>query len=459
MSISLPSDFAPGATRLRLRTLVRLRWIAVVGQTAAVLVVYGALGYELPLALCFAVIALSAWLNIFLRLRLPPGHELSSRLATVLLGYDVVQLAALLGLTGGLANPFSVLLVVPVVVSASALPILNTAMLAALALGAATVIAFFHLPLPWPGDSGLELPHLYIAGIWTALASALAFMSLYAFRVAEEARQMSEALSAAELVLAREQHLSAIDGLAAAAAHELGTPLATIALVARELEREVPDDSPHAEDIRLLRSQVDRCRGILERIGSLGAAPDDPLERAALTSLIEEIAAPHREFGIVVRIAAEGASPEPVARRNPAVLYGLGNLVENAVDFASSEVSVTARWSDDTVSVEIVDDGPGFHSDILAQIGEPYLTTRGRRRRGSVESGLGLGLFIAKTLLERTGATLAIANRTGRARGAVARVTWPRTAFEAHGTPAPQVAESAKGAITSQQADRPAPSA
>jgi two-component system, sensor histidine kinase RegB len=430
MSLSLFDDIAPEATRLRLRTLIRLRWIAVVGQSAAVLFVYAVLGYELPLALCFLVIALSAWLNIFLRLRFPAGEELSAPLATGQLAYDVLQLSALLALTGGLANPFSVLLLVPAVVSASALPILNTALLAILTLAAATVIAFANLPLPWPGGGGAELPGLYIAGIWTALASALVFMSLYAFRVAEEARQMSEALSAAELVLAREQHLTAIDGLAAAAAHELGTPLATIALVARELERDASRDSPHAEDIRLLRSQVERCRGILERIGSLGSTPEGPLARVSLTSLVEETAAPHREFGIKVRIAAEGEPPEPVGPRNPAILYGIGNLVENAVDYAKKEVAVTARWNSDQVSIEIADDGPGFPSEILAQVGEPYLTTSRRKRRGGPESGLGLGLFIAKTLLQRTGATLTISNRDTGGRGAVAQVTWPRRLFE-----------------------------
>jgi two-component system, sensor histidine kinase RegB len=431
MSTSLPDDFAPGATRLRLRTLVRLRWIAVAGQSAAVIVVHVILGYDLPLVTCFAIIALSALLNIALRLRLPAGQELSTKLATALLGYDVLQLAALLALTGGLTNPFAVLLLVPVVVSASALPIWNTALLVAITLAAATVIAVFHLPLPWAGGDGPQLPRLYIAGIWIALASALSFMSLYAFRVAEEARQMSEALAAAELVLAREQHLSVIDGLAAAAAHELGTPLATIALVARELERELSDDSPHYEDVRLLRSQVERCRGILERIGSLGAVANDPLDKVPLTSLIEEIAAPHREFGIEVRIASKGSPPEPVGRRNPAVLYGLGNLVENAVDFARSEVAVTADWNEDMVSVEIADDGPGFAPEILAKVGEPYLTTRSRRRRGGAESGLGLGLFIAKTLLARTGGTMSVSNRGARGLGALVRVSWPRLAFDA----------------------------
>ncbi len=425
----LVSEAALEATRLRLRTLIRLRWIAIIGQSAAVLFVYAGLGFDLPLGACFTVIALSAMLNLYLRLHRPTGRDLSTNAATALLAYDVLQLALLLALTGGLTNPFSVLLVVPVVVSATALPTRSTIFLVLLTLTVTTAISWFHLPLPWHGE-GLALPGLYTAGIWVALASALAFMSFYAFRVAEESRQMSEALAAAELVLAREQHLSAIDGLAAAAAHELGTPLATIALVARELERDIPDGSPQAEDIKLLRSQVERCRGILERVGSLGDTQDSPLDRVPLTNLIEEIAEPHRDFGIEIVVTSEGESREPVTRRNPAVLYGLGNLVENAVDFARSAVTVHAKWDAETVTVEVVDDGPGFAQEILTQIGEPYLTTRGRRRRGQAEAGLGLGLFIAKTLLERSGARLNIANR-GRRRGAVARVNWPRDYLEA----------------------------
>lgn len=430
MQARLPEDFTLGATRLRLRTLIRLRWIAVAGQSAAVVIVYVLFGYDLPIGFCFSLIALSAWLNIFLRMRYPASRELTAPMATAQLGYDILQLAGLLALTGGLANPFSILLLVPVVVSASALPPANTVFLGAMALVVASLIATVHLPLPWQAGSDPDLPLLYVSGIWVALALAIGFTGIYAFRVAREARQMSDALTAAELVLAREQHLSALDGLAAAAAHELGTPLATIALVARELERDMPGEGPHADDVRLLRSQVERCRGILERISSLGDVPGGHLDRLPLSSLIEEIAAPHREFGIEIRIALNGPPPEPVGHRDPAILYGLGNLVENAVDFARSTASIRAEWTADRVSVEIVDDGPGFPQDVLAKIGEPYISKRAQRRGGTEESGLGLGLFIAKTLLERSGADLTFANLLPPQTGAIVRAGWPRGRFE-----------------------------
>jgi len=303
-------------------------------------------------------------------------------------------------------------------------------LLGAVTLLAASLIGAVHLPLPWIEGNALDLPVLYLAGIWVALALSIGFTGVYAFRVAREARQMQDALAAAELVLAREQHLSAVDGLAAAAAHELGTPLATIALVSRELERELPAEGAVADDIRLLRSQVERCRGILQRIGSLGEDSGGHLDNLPLSSLIEEIVAPHREFGIDLVIDLEGEAPEPVGRRDPAILYGLGNLVENAVDFARTTVGIKARWTPDRIVIEIADDGTGFPPDVLAKIGEPYISTRDTRRGNSEESGLGLGLFIAKTLLGRSGAALSFANTVPHGKGAVVTASWPRSRFE-----------------------------
>jgi two-component system sensor histidine kinase RegB len=279
------------------------------------------------------------------------------------------------------------------------------------------------------------LPSVYVAGIWVALVCTVLFMGIYAFRVAEEARQLAEALAATELVLTREQHLSALDGLAAAAAHELGTPLATIALVAKELEREMPLGSAHGEDIALLRSQVQRCRDILAKLNSLSADADWHHSTLPLSQLIEEAVAPYREFDVAIRVARPaGRGAEPVGRRNPGILYGLGNLVENAVDFARTEVTLDAQWTPDEVSITIADDGPGFAPEVIGRIGEPYLTTRARSRAsesGSEQPGLGLGLFIAKTLLERSGAKLSFTNIEPPGAGASVRIVWPRAAMEA----------------------------
>ena len=414
---------------LRLDTLVRLRWLATAGQSLAVTVVHFGLGFTLPFGWCFAVIALSAWLNIALRIKFPLSHRLREDAATALLAFDVVQLAALLYLTGGLQNPFSILFLAPVMISATALAPKRTLSLGLLAIVLASGLTFFHLPLPWAGLDRPVLPAFYKAGIWLALVLGIGFTGIYAWRVAKEARDLSDALTATELVLAREQHLSQLDGLAAAAAHELGTPLATIALVARELSRLAPPEGEMADDITLLREQVERCRGILGKLTSLQDDDAGPLDRLTLSMLIEEAAGPQRPFGTPFAINLRGEKPEPVCRRNPGMIHGLGNIVDNAVDFARSDVSITAEWDANYVTLIIADDGPGFPPDVLLRAGEPYLS-RGSSE-GRAGGGLGLGLFIAKTLLERSGAALEFSNLPAPASGASIRMVWPRAAFEA----------------------------
>ncbi|MER8641765.1 ActS/PrrB/RegB family redox-sensitive histidine kinase [Mesorhizobium sp. M1252] len=413
--------------RLRLNTLIRLRWLAIVGQSLTVLVVAYGLKFPLPVSLCFALVACSAWLNLVLTFRYPAAHRLTPFSAFFILTFDSLQLAGLLYLTGGLTNPFSVLMTVPVVISAASLPLRLTAVLGALVMAAATLLVFFHQPLPWYEGAPLPMPFIYVAGIWMAVFSSIAFTAIYAFRVAEEARLLANALAATELVLQREQHLSALDGLAAAAAHELGTPLATIALVSKEMEKALGNDLKYGEDVKLLRSQSERCREILKRLTSLSSEGEAHLSRLPLTSLVEEVTAPHRDFGISIKLRpGERVGPEPVGRRNPGVIYGLGNLVENAVDFARNSVTVRWSWDELDVTFSIIDDGPGFPPEIIDRIGEPYMSTRQGNEAGG---GLGLGLFIAKTLLERSGATLDFRNSSGLGEGAIVQISWPRTVF------------------------------
>ncbi len=423
--------------RLKLDTLVRLRWLAIAGQTASVVAVRFWLGFPMQIGLCLAAIALSAWLNLFLKIRYPSSLRLSGRTAALLLGYDVLQLSALLYLTGGLQNPFAILILVPVMVSATTLAPRLTVMLGGLVIVAVTVLGLWHMPLPWEANAFIALPFLYILGVWVALTCAVVFMGVYAFRVAEESRQLADALMATELVLAREQHLSALDGLAAAAAHELGTPLATIVLVTKELERELPPDSPYAEDIALLRSQSQRCRDILGKLTSLSTQSDQHIDRLPVSHLLSEVVDPHKDSGIDIQVKLESESgSEPVGRRNPGILYGLGNLVENAVDFAETTVEITGSWTSDSVTVVIADDGPGFASEVIDHIGEPYVTTRAPTTDADPDQedheagGLGLGFFIAKTLLERTGARLELSNREAPAHGAIVRIVWPRDAMD-----------------------------
>lgn len=434
-----PPRIQPDSNRVRLQTSVRLRWLAVVGQALAVIFVRFVLGFPLPLGLCFGVIAVSAWLNIFLTIRYPANLRLRNRYAAFLLAYDIVQLAVLVALTGGLENPFSLLFLVPTTVSASTLPLRWTLLLEGLTLLCISLVTILHLPLPWYPGEVLLLPSIYIASIWTALVCSLGFTSIYAWRIAEENRRMSDALAASEAVLAREQQLSALDGLAAAAAHELGTPLATIALVAKELKRELPNADDFAEDLDLLDSQAQRCREIMSSLTARGASGDAVLKQVPLLVMLGEIAEAQPTTSKTISIITEGVSgdnsAEPVINRNPAILYGIGNLAKNALDFAHTEAILAASWSPDTISIEIRDDGPGFTIDILGKLGEPYVTTKpsatpGVRGEQPIREGMGLGFFIAKTLLERTGAQISLANRPKPPGGAIVKLVWPRGVIE-----------------------------
>ncbi len=434
--MAIPQIAADGS-RLRLNTTIRLRWFAIAGQTATVLAIYYGFRFPLPLNLCLAVISLSAALNIVLSLANPHPQFLPSRHAVLFLGFDILQLTALLYLTGGLENPFAFLLVVPVAVSASTQPLPVTVTLTALDVALTTLLAWVHFPLPWAYGEPPFIPVNYMLGLWSALVSCIAFIAIYAWRIGQEARQMSQALGAAELVLAREQRLSALDGLAAAAAHQLGTPLSTIALVAKELEREVPRDSPMREDITLLQSQAARCRDILSELSKSGSGlEDDYFAQIPLSHLIEEVVAPLRLPGIEIKVRFTDAAPsskpsgEPVIPRNPGLIHALVNLVENAVDFANHAVTIDASYDQDKLRLRIADDGPGFSQNVISHLGEPYVTSRPAGYVSNEEAGMGLGFFIAKTFLERSGASVVAENRTPPATGATIQIVWPRGRIE-----------------------------
>lgn len=426
----------PTANRpLKLETLMRLRWLAVVGQTVTVLAVNFVLDFPLPLWPCLALIALSAAVNAGLYLRYGPGHRPSNRLASLQLAFDTLQLGGLLYLTGGVTNPFTLLLLAPVSVSASTLPTRATTLLSILAGLVATALALVHYPLPWYQNEPFPNLPLYRAGIWVSLIAGVTFVATYTSRVAHEARQLSDALNMTELALYRQQHLSALDGLAAAAAHELGTPLATIALAAKEMRSEVTDPAV-TEDLDLILEQTARCRAILGKLRSLRPSGSDIFDDAVIGDILAELARPHALLGKDIRIEVVGSEgPEPVLPRNVAILYGLGNLIENAVQFARETVSIGAGWDTRRAMITIADDGPGFPPELLHRLGEPYLTTKGRdRSEGDARNpdgggGLGLGVFIAKTLLERSGAELRFFN-LGPAGHACVEVVWPRSAFE-----------------------------
>ena len=423
------SLFTPLFGRVRLRTLILLRWLAVIGQTITVLVVHYGLGFDLPLGACLGVIAASAWLNAWLALAQPTQRFAKDWEAFGQLTYDILQLIILLALTGGMMNPFSVMLVGPVVIAVAALPIQWWLGASAIAILGSFLMTVFHLPLPWGGPEPVVFPPTYLIGMWIALVIAVAFTALYAWRVGSEAQRMGTALAATQNVLAREQRLAALGALSAAAAHELGTPLATIQLTAKEMAR-MAEDELMKEDADLLVSQAQRCREILKRLSESHEATDKMHARLGIREAMEEAAAPLRGLGahIALRLEPNGDEPDPpMMKRKVELIYAMGNFIENAIDFAKTQVLVIAQWSPERIKFTIKDDGPGFPPDILAKIGEPYVTTR-RSEPGN--GGLGLGVFIAITLAERLGGKVMFDNAEDTG-GAEIKISLPRKALEA----------------------------
>jgi two-component system sensor histidine kinase RegB len=408
------------------RTLVVIRWVALAGQIGALVMVFFGLGSPLPMALSLTVVAVSALLNLRLQFRRDGRERLPEQEAAFYLAFDIIQLSVLLFLTGGLENPFALMMLAPVTVSATILGRRSTINLCLLALICATVLALTHLPLPWT-ESGFQLPKLYVTGIWAALVVALIFNAAYAWWVAEEARQLSTALAVTQQALAREQRMAAMGGIAAAAAHELGSPLATIAVVARELARELPTDSDLREDAQLLLSESQRCRDILKSLAN-EPIPDtgQPFAEIPLDALVEQAAAPHQrdDVAVIVEIqdrdgAADDSGPDvPTVSPSPELLHGIGGFIQNAVQFAKATVEVAILVGARSLTITIEDDGPGFPLTLMTRLGEPYVSGRDNR-----EGHMGLGVFIATTLLSRTGAVVEFANR--REGGARVTIRWP----------------------------------
>jgi len=428
---------------IRLRTVILLRWGAIVGQLSALLVAGEIYGLQLEYGLCYLVVSVSIVANLVAMIVFPESKRLSEAENLLMVLFDLLQLVLLLYLTGGLHNPFSVLIVGPVTISAAALSARSTVFLGVTAIALVTLLSQVHLPLRLAGGQILQFPPVFLFGNWLAICIAVIFLGIYSRWIATEMHSMSDALQATQMALAREQKLTDLGGVVAAAAHELGTPLATIKLTSSELMEELDDRPDLQEDARLIREQADRCRDILRSMGRAGK-DDLMLRQAPLSAVVREAAEPHMARGKSIHFddapldGHEG--PQPVVLRRPEVVHGLRNLIQNAVDFARANAWVETRWSEREIVVRILDDGRGYPPQVIGRIGDPFM----RRRRGTERprrpeyEGMGLGLFIAKTLLERSGAELSFANaQDGGARaatpatGAVVEVVWPRTRIEA----------------------------
>lgn len=425
---------APSALgRTRLRTFIALRWLAIAGQTAAVVLVFFGLGYSLPLSACLAIIAASAWFNVLLSLFLASQRLVKNWEAGLHVAFDILQLAILIALTGGLSNPFLLLLVAPVTVAALILRPHEAGLLAFFALLLACAMLIVAEPLPWPGEGSPELPMLFKIGHLVALATGLTFFAFSAQRVSQDEARLVRALDAASVVMAREQRLSAIGAMSAMTAHELGTPLATIHLVAKEMASQLDPEDPLSEDARLLAEQAERCRNILRKLGEAREASDIVHATMPIRALVEEAAEPYRGLGTTIDVryapGTGGENTAPMLRRSPEVLHALSAFIENAVSFADTQVSAVATWTQDQIIVTISDDGPGFAPEVLPKLGEPYVSQRSEAHMGGGD--MGLGFFIAKTLIEQSGGRVATRNRTPPRHGAVVQAFWPRNRLEA----------------------------
>lgn len=442
--MAAPSLFAieTRSNWVRLRTFIVLRWAAIFGQITAITVAQRYYGFSIELGLCYLAIGASIIANLVSIFIYPENKRLNEGEALLFLLFDLTQLSFLLYLTGGLNNPFALLVLAPVTISATALHLRSILILGGVAIGLVTMLAFYHTPLTRTDGSVLELPDVFLFGHWAAITIGIVFEALYARRVTNEIHSMSQALLATQMALSREQKLTDLGGVVAAAAHELGTPLATIKLVSSELMEELADQPELRDDAELIRDQADRCRDILRSMGRAGK-DDLHLHHAPLGTVIREAAEPHFDRGkeILISLQPDGATDptQPAIARRPEIIHGLRNLVQNAVDFAETKVWIDALWNERRIELRIIDDGGGFPPHLLGRIGDPFV----RRRRGPEErqvrpeyEGMGLGLFIAKTLLERSGGELSFANGSdfsgvaAQRSGAIVEVLWVRSEIE-----------------------------
>jgi two-component system sensor histidine kinase RegB len=425
---------------IKLRTIILLRWVAIAGQISALVVAAQVLNLTIEYALCMLVVSISVVGNLVAMFIFPESKRLTEAENLLMVLFDLLQLTALLGLTGGLHNPFSILILGPVTVSASALSLRSTVFLGITAILAATLLAEFHLPLRTEQGFIYRVPEIFLFGNWIAIVIAVVFLGIYSRRVTVEMHAMSDALQATYMALSREQKLTDIGGIVAAAAHELGTPLATIKLTSAELADELDDRPDLQEDAMLIMEQADRCRDIMRSMGRAGKE-DLHMRQAPLTEVIREAAEPHLDRGKDIhQDECDDAQTQPSILRRPEIIHGLRNLIQNGVDFAAQNVWIESEWSEDTITIRIMDNGRGYPSHLIGRIGDPFMR---KRRSGSDKAqrpgyeGMGLGLFIAKTLLERSGAELSFANGNDSGKpdsvniGAIVEVVWPRSKIDA----------------------------
>ena len=407
-------------------TLTILRYIAIFGQFIAINIVFYFLELEFPIIKSYVVVFIGLLTNIYLQFSVKV-NQLKDSYASFFLLSDLIQLSVLLYLTGGILNPFSFLLIIPAIVSSTFLSMGTTIILSVITSFMLFLLTHFHLQLPGMDPSKFIVPNFYKFGILTSILIGLIFLSYFGIRFSGETKKRSEALNKLQEVIAKEYELESLGGQAAAAAHSLGTPLATISVVAKELKKELGNDKEISKDIDLLISQTKRCSEILKKISKKQIEEDSFLNLIKLEDLLEEIITSFEETSSKkIDLLNKNDQNKINIQRTPEIIYGLRNFIGNAVKFSKSKIEVNLKSDEKMIKIEINDDGPGIPEDIINKIGEPYIKSKSKEL--SSNSGLGLGTFLGKTLLERQGANLQF-KRNSKLGGALVVISWSPNNF------------------------------
>ena len=417
------SEFFTSKDNIQLdkKTLVILRWIALVGQYLTISIVYFIFKFELPFLYCSIIIFIGILTNLYLQFKFEK-NQLNNFTSTFYLFYDLIQLSALLYLTGGITNPFTILLIVPAIVASTFLTLRSTINLSIITIIILIVLTIYNLPLPHYGELHFHVPDTYLYALPIAIIITLIFLTYFGVRFGIESRKRTEALNKLELILAKEHELESIGLQAAAAAHSLGTPLSTITVIARELEKEIGSNSKYEKDIDLLLSQTKRCSDILRNLSKDQFKEDTFLSDTKIEELLNEIVRSFTEISEKkLSLLVEKNELNPQIERSLEITYGLRNFIGNAVKYSKSLVDITLESNDKITEVKVCDDGPGFPEDIISVLGEPYI--RSKNKIISSKSGLGLGTFIGKTLLERMKANVKF-DRCPKTNGAMVIINW-----------------------------------
>ena len=403
------------------RTLVILRWIAIIGQYLTISIVYFVLKFELPFFYCSTIILIGILTNFYLQFKFKK-NQLNNFTSTFFLFYDLIQLSLLLYLTGGVTNPFTILLIVPAIVSSTFLTLRSTINLSFITIIILILLTINHLPLPHSGELHFHVPDIYLYAVPIAIIIGLTFLTYFGVRFGIESRKRTEALNKLELILAKEHELESIGLQAAAAAHSLGTPLSTITVIARELEKEIGNNPKYSKDIDLLLSETKRCSDILKDLSKDQLEEDSFLSDIKIEELLSAIVRSFTEISEKkISLLVEQNKLNPQIERTLEITYGLRNFIGNAVKYSNSSVDVILESSNKITEVKVCDDGPGFSEDILNVLGEPYI--RSKNKIISSKSGLGLGTFIGKTLLERMKANVSF-DKCPKINGAMVTIKW-----------------------------------